>query len=287
MFRKPSYLCRSVRFHLLRVRSRIINRRDQWLDQAAASFFRELRDGGFDPNTYVDVLPRHRLIYVCVPKSASSTIRSVLSSLESGAPPPPDLLFKRRCSGLKSPTQVGISSFHRLAKSAATLRFSFVRNPYARLVSAWADKFQGKPLIAGNPLIDQYLVRRAAIGYVLPRGPDATLSFPQFVEYAIATADRRVDAHWQLQDDLVAMPGIKLDLIGKVETFRDDFSRVLDHVGAGDRFRQVIDVPLNTSQHRPWQDYYTDALAARVHRAYERDFDSFGYARAVTVPAVA
>ena len=240
-----------------------------------------MTESGFDPDGLIDVLPDHRLIYVCVPKSASTTIKSALSALERGVAAPPEALHKRRCSGLRSPSQVGLSRFHRLASSAETLRFSFVRNPYARLVSAWADKFQGKPLNARDSFIELYRTHCATTGDFLPDDGNETLTFPQFVEFASATADRRINSHWQLQVDLLDMPGIKLDMVGKVETFRDDFARVLDHVGAGDRFRQLIGAALNRSQHRPWQDYYTDALAARVHRAYERDFDTFAYARTI------
>jgi hypothetical protein len=279
LFPNSACLRRSGRYLLGRASSRIVNLRDRWLDPSAKSFFQAMRDGGFDPDALIDVLPQHRLIYVCVPKAASTTIKSTLSALERGLAAAPDKLHTRRYSGLKSPTHVGLSAFHRVANSAATLRFSFVRNPYARLVSAWADKFQGKPLKSGDSFVDHYRALRASIGDALPDGQDDTLSFPEFVEFA--TADRRVDAHWQLQDDLLAMPGIKLDLIGKVETFRDDFARVLDHVGADDQFRQAIGIHLNVSQHQPWQDYYTEALAARIHRAYERDFDRFGYTRAI------
>lgn len=280
-------LRRLQRYLLSRAASRVINWRDHWLDPAAATFYRAMSVGGFDPDAQIDVLPQHRLIYVCVPKSASTTIKSALSALERGTPACADMLHKRRYSGLRSPSHVGLSAFHRLANSALSLRFSFVRNPYARLVSAWADKYQGKSIVAGDSFIDQYRAYRAAIGGAMPDGRNETLSFTQFVEFAIATADRRVDAHWHLQDDLLDMPGIKLDLIGKVENFPGDFNRVLDHAGASKQIRQVIDAHLNTSQHRPWQDYYTDALAARVHRAYERDFDRFGYMRAITKPALA
>jgi Sulfotransferase family len=281
---KP-YLYRSSRYHFRRATSRFLNWCDHWLDPSAFSFFMAMRESGFDPNSFIDVLPSYRLIYVWVPKSASNTIKQFLSALETGAPPPPELLFNRRCSGIKSPTQVGISTFHRLANSAATLRFSFVRNPYARLVSAWADKYRDKPLIAGDLFTDKYREYRASIGRPLPDRPNETMSFAQFVEFAIATADRHVDVHWQLQNEFLAMPGFKLDFIGKVETFRDDFSRVLDHVGAGDKLREVVAVPLHRSQHRPWQDYYTKSLADRVHRAYESDFDAFGYPRAITAVA--
>lgn len=281
MVRNEFSLRRSSRYCFDRLSSQVINWRDRWFDPSASSFYKAMNDGGFNPDAHIDVLPRHRLIYVCVPKSASTTIKSALSALEHGLPASLESLHKRRNSGLKSPSHVGLSTFYRLANSAATLRFSFVRNPYARLVSAWADKYQSKPLVAGDSFVDLYLNYCAAIGDALPAGRHETLSFPQFVAFAAATADRRLNAHWHLQDDLLDMPGIKLDLIGRVENFPGDFNRVLDHAGAGDQIRQAIGLHLNPSRHQPWQEYYTDALAARVHRAYERDFDRFGYARAI------
>lgn len=240
-----------------------------------------MRDGGYDAKTYIDVLPKHRLIYLRVPKCASTTIRLSLSTLALGTPPNPELIAKRRVSGLGSTALVGFSTFYRLVNDANTLRFTFVRNPYARLLSAWADKFQGKPLIAGDQFIDVYRARRASISRSLPDGAGHTLSFSQFVEFAVATADQRVDEHWQLQDDFVTVPGITLDLIGKVETLEHDFRRVLDQIGATDQSRQMALLQLNTSPHEPWQHYYTTEIANRVYRAYERDFDRFGYPRAI------
>ncbi|HEY1474313.1 MAG TPA: sulfotransferase family protein [Pseudolabrys sp.] len=270
-----------------RVSSRIVNLHDRWLDPPALSFFQTISDAGFDPDAHIDVLPRHRLIYFCVPKCASTTIKSALSALELGRAPPPDKLHTRRYSGIKSPTQIGLSAFHQLANNRATLRFAFVHNPYARLVSAWADKFQDKPLVPGDSFVDLYLMHRVAIDGALPKGPDQTLSFSQFVDFAAASSNGRVNAHWQAQDDLLNLPGINLNLIGKVESFRKDFAYVLDHVGADRQIRQALSVNHNVSRHRPWPHYYTDALAARVHRAYERDFDRFGYARAIKETALA
>lgn len=264
-----------------------MNLRDHWLDAPAVSFFEAMCARAFDPDAHIDALPRHRLIYVSVPKCASTTIKSALSALELGLAPAPDKIHTRRYSGLRSPTQIGLSAFHRLATSAATLRFAFVRNPYARLVSAWADKFQDKPLVPGDSFVDLYLTHRAAIDARLPDGPDQTLSFAQFVEFAVASSSSRVNSHWQTQDDLLDMPGVKLNFVGRVESFREDFGRVLDHVGADQSIRQSLGLNFNASLHRPWPDYYTDALAERVHRAYECDFDRFRYARALRATAVA
>jgi hypothetical protein len=278
------YLYRSCLWYVRRLHACVVNGRDCRLYAPAAVFFNTIRERHFDAETYIDVLPQHRLIYLCVPKSASTTIRSILSSLEVGTPPGPslELLYNRRCTGIRSPRLAGFSVFHRLAKSPEALRFTFVRNPYARLVSAWRDKFQGRRLIEGKPSIDAYRAHRAAISCSLPDGPDQALSFPEFVEFATATVDQRIDIHWQLQDDFATVPGLPLNLIGKVESFQTDFARVLDHIGVTNEARaRYLQQAVNPSSHEPWQEYYTDALAARVYRAYERDFDKFGYPRAI------
>jgi Sulfotransferase family len=99
-----------------------------------------------------------------------------------------------------------------------------------------------------------------------------------------ATVDQRIDIHWQLQDDFVTVPGLRLNLIGKVEGFQTDFARVLDHIGVTNEARaRYLQQAVNPSSHQAWQEYYTDALAGRVYRAYERDFDNFAM-KAEAVP---
>jgi hypothetical protein len=174
-----------------------------------------------------------------------------------------------------------IDSFFRLATGSDTLRFSFVRNPYARIVSCWADKFAGKPLIGGDVFIDPYLALRSEIDADLPAGADRTLSFPEFAAFAAATARTGHEVHLQTQEDILSLPGIALDMIGKVETFDADFVRVLDYVNASDAIRREAAVALNESHHDDWPSYYTPELADLIYRAYECDFDRFGYARAI------
>ena len=276
-------LDRYCRYRLGLARSRVINYFDSCWDPGARMFYAGLVEKGFNQLAYIDVLPRHRILYLCIPKCASTTIRMALSTLirQTPALSLPEQVHLRRFSGLKSPKQVGPSTFHRLVSDPTALRFSFVRNPYDRLVSAWADKFQGKPLVAGDPTIETYLKHCRMIDHPLPKDADRTLSFADFVHFAAATADRRVDAHWQLQDDLLDIPGIGFDFIGKVESFGQDFVRVMEHVGADHVGAEAINAHFNKSQRHSWRDYYTSALAQQAYRAYERDFDRLLYPRAV------
>ena len=107
------YLYRSCLWYVRRLRARVANSRECWLNSAASAFFKTVRQHHFDAETYIDVLPQHKLIYLCVPKAASTTIRSVLSSLEVGTPPGPalELLYNRRCTGIRSPVLPDFLSF--------------------------------------------------------------------------------------------------------------------------------------------------------------------------------
>ena len=251
-------------------------------DPAAAEFYQRLVRGGYEPDLLLNVLPAHKLLYVVVPKAASTRIRRTLAQIDRRyvRTLKPSRWF--RYSGPGGPRSMTMSTFYRLATGAGALRFSFVRNPYARAVSCWVDKFRAKPLVPGDPFIDIYLARRHEIDATLPFGADRTLSFADFITFLVAVARQRCDIHLQVQDDIVSMPGITLDFIGKVETFAQDFGRVLDHVRASAALRREAIAAVNESDHEPWARYYTSNLAARLYRACECDFDRFGYPRALS-----
>jgi hypothetical protein len=250
---------------------------------AAVEFYQKLTADGYEPDALLNVLPNNKLIYIVVPKAASTRIRQTLARVENRLSRSLKPARKPKYRGPYGPRNITLGSFFRLATSNETLRFSFVRNPYSRAVSCWADKFADKPLIAGDTFIDAYLAVRREIDPDLPAGPDRTLSFADFVLFAACTATARYNIHLQVQDDILSMPGIALDLIGKVESFDVDIIRVLDHLNANDEIRRDAVLTINKSRHQDWPAYYTGELADRVYRAYERDFDRFRYARAIPV----
>lgn len=250
-----------------------------WRDPQSYEFYMQLVANGFAPNAHIDVLPEQRVIYVCVPKNASSRIKMTLSAVLGRTLRSDWEAHKRKLSGLKSPKRVGLTIFHRLATDPRALRFAFVRNPYARLVSCWLNKFREVPLTPAKPAVDSYLAWRQQNEPSLPEGPTNTLSFDEFINFAAMTAQDRVDAHWHLQTGLLEMPGFELNLVGKVESFERDFMRVLDHVQASDGLRADATKPANVSDPIDWRSYYTNELANRVHKAYELDFDRFQYSR--------
>jgi hypothetical protein len=252
------------------------------LEPSSSEFYDRLWADGCEPDSLINVLPTHKVIYVAVPKAGSTHIREVLARVVGKHSRSLKSSRRRKFRGPYGPRSMAAHAFFRLATDAQTLRFSFVRNPYARAVSLWCDKFKGKPLVSGDHFIDKYLARRHEIDARLPAGPDRTLPFGEFVTFASAMARCGCDKHIQAQGDILSMPGIRLDLVGKLESFSKDFVRVLDHLRAHPRVRRdAMSCIRNESSHDHWPAYYTGELAERIYAAYECDFDRFGYPRAL------
>lgn len=247
-------------------------------DPAAYEFYSDLMIRGFEPHALIDILPAYKLIYVGVPKAASSTVKRALSALAGHDPGSLAGVHRRSQSGLVGPDGLEPSALYELVRDPAALRFAFVRNPYDRLVSCWADKYQGRPMVAGDAFMNVYLAYRREAGLTVKRDRDATLSFADFVEMAIATCNSRIDPHWARMDDILSMPGIDLDFVGKSESFAADFERVIDHTSRDERLLRALP-RMNRSVRTGCRDYYDADLARRVFKAYEADFARFGYAQ--------
>lgn len=249
-----------------------------WLHPEALAFYQDIVAHAFKPNELIDILAERRILYIAVPKAASTRIRATLSAAIGRDTITSRKIHNRRASGLRAPRH-NVLDFYTVAMDPNALRFSFVRNPYDRLVSCWADQYRDKPLVAGDIYVDLYLKAKRELNDPLPEGADQTLPFTDFIQVVTANAERRLDMHWQLQSDILDVPGVAINHVGKIERFAEDFVRVLDHAGVKGELRRTAMQPFHSSKHGRTADYFTDALADRVYRAYERDFDGFGYAR--------
>lgn len=151
--------------------------------------------------------------------------------------------------------------------------FSFVRNPYSRLVSMF--HFQWKEA-------EQYLTSNIGsahdrIGYartaaISRKGFDYWLECMYFRKpelFAIADADpeRVTVSSW--------FNGRKPDVWIKTENLKDDFHIIQDLLTGG-----ICKVPLpwiNTSEHKPYRDYYNSTTKRWVAEQFREDLEAFDY----------
>ncbi len=147
--------------------------------------------------------------------------------------------------------------------------FTFVRNPFARLVSCYESKFhtdqtKNRKAMARRSLdFDHYLH-----GY-MKRDP----SFPEFVEQVVSIPWRLDNNHFCSQyRKIVEKDGKpKVDFIGRFENLEEEYKPIQEKYGFA---------PLkvyNKSEHGDWRDYYTTDLAKKVYSKYKKDVKYFGY----------
>jgi len=215
------------------------------------------------------IAPDLSWLYVQTPKAASSTIKRQLWGLYGQEVSDDETMRLHRERGvLKVLPDLTGAEVRQVLHKPGTFRFTFVRNPYGRLISAYKDKV----LNAAGLHPDGYDLDLPGA-----RGP---LSFDGFVRAVAATEDDLCNVHWMSQHRCGLFDIVRFDKVGKVETYGADMDDILAHIG-GKPAQQVR--PINTSRAVAGEEAravglgFTDELAALVHHRYRRDFEQFAY----------
>ncbi len=146
-----------------------------------------------------------------------------------------------------------------------TLRITFVRSPWARLVSLHADKF-GQRFIKSFGKFDMT--------------PD--MPFDAFVRRVCETTDRESVGsaqHWRSAwHDLTYRGELLPNCMGRVETIGLDWPVMRERAHRHCKFDIMGELThRNPSHHGPLCDYYTPELRDLVGQRYELDTVAFGY----------
>jgi|GEM_PF-747211 len=152
-------------------------------------------------------------------------------------------------------------------------RYSFVRNPYTRLLSAYLSKIK-KPLRAKREIL-------AIVNGVDKREVDdltQEVSFAEFVEVVCSQETKAMNAHWRLQSDQILIDHIEYSFIGRFERLNDDYRTICNAV-YGIEPSKLGQSSNKTSSSDFITQYYNASLATRVYEKFNKDFDLFGYSQ--------
>lgn len=218
--------------------------------------------------------------YLCmtVPKVACTTVKRVLLEFEQ-RPVPADWGQIHNEALDATLASVGTDQAVEILTSPDWLRFCFVRDPYDRMFSAWKSKIGNTWDTQYAPLRDRI---REARHYPEPQGGRLPMvSFRDFVDYVTGSDDPGVtrDGHWDLQTNVLLWDLIDYDVVGRFETFQQDFVAVLERLDAPQPVLTTARQVTNSTTQLPLAGAYDRELADRVFTYYEADFDAFGYAR--------
>jgi hypothetical protein len=205
----------------------------------------------------------HRTIFIHIPRSAGTSVSVALGICQPGNTSdnsyrPSDLFgfdgrhFAQHLTAREVCSRVGRQKF------ADYFKFAIVRNPYARLVSAYYQGFA-----KGD------------------RGRTDVEGFRRFVRRHLPEQCQRpleADRHRHLKSQSVFVVDESgremVDFIGHAERLPEDMHEVARRIGA------AIDIPHLNRTHDFDVEAHFDADARRVtHELYGEDFDRFGYRR--------
>ena len=147
----------------------------------------------------------------------------------------------------------------------SSFKFSFVRNPWDRLLSWWSLIDNSRNFNDRPP--------NGFFGYVLER----TRSFEDFLlrcDDEIVDSDGRKSIFRNQIDYLADEDGeLIVDFVGRFEQLQEGFAEIASRLG-----RPLAKLPqVNFSQHGKYTEYYTPKMAEIVAKRYARDISKFGY----------
>lgn len=255
------------------------------------------------------VMPQRRLLYAPIQKAACSSIKLWWAEAADGwlGVDPEGM----NAEASRKQTHFALSQRFVYTRHAAELgddpltspdwfRFTFVRNPWSRLVSAFVNKFITLT-DHGTLLIDEFRERTAAH---LPAPQKSyfgllddwydRFTFHNFVDFLGDCDLSTVDLHWRPQTEFLA--GTEFDFIGRIERLEQDFAVIRERIGVQTPLRLanvttyrpyaaapvcVADWPLARLRQGPvphYRAFFTPDLVEKVARLYAADVERFGYA---------
>jgi hypothetical protein len=218
---------------------------------------RACRVGRDVPEPIVDEILKRKVLFIHVPKTAGVSLQHTL--------------FGQMVFGHQAYQQYELIFSRRLLNSL--FKFTFVRNPWDRLASAWiyfrdigkGTLPPGRPPAPGAAMwfaenIAQFSDFESFVrGWVSKANVDR--AFPHFKTQASFLRDR----HGR----------IEFDFVGRFERLAEDFeqvSRMIGSAGALENRNRTV-----SRESASYRQYYTPETADMAGRAYREDVRTFGY----------
>lgn len=227
------------------------------------------------------VLPQHRVLFVPVPKSGTTSVRwalaglagltdeHVLSSIRPVVSPELAAHDLSRWPRRNRWDRLPEEERHEVVGDPSWLRFAVVRNPWTRLWSAW----QSKALLQ-EPIFVDWFGQDSWWPRIPATSGDVVEDFHAFVHSLADPAQRPVNPHWQPQSTILAQAPW-LSHIGRTEQMGEVMERLASHVGVE---RETLRIRRENKTPLPYDPGLYDEPARDVVRTlFGTDLTLYGY----------
>jgi hypothetical protein len=215
------------------------------------SFVKMIRGkGGTIPSPFEEGILRNQAIFIHVPKAAGSSI-----------------IIQLYGKSMYGHRRIGEFYADDPEKAAAFFKFSFVRNPWDRMLSAFSYLHQEN----GSTVYDRDFSRK----FLKPHADfNAFMLALEDLDYRAAVMKY---IHFRPQARWICLPGEKthaMDFLGRFETMEQDLAIVRERLG---REAKPL-AQVRPSKHLPYRDAYTDKTRRLIEEIYAEDIALLNYA---------
>jgi len=218
-------------------------------------------------------------VFVATPKAACSTMKWILVDLENrhvalkhyGKQSRREMIIHARNHSIKNLMQVTDAERVKLLTDKNAVRFCVVRNPYARFVSAWADKIRQKEPNFGN-------VWKSIADY-FDTDPKLCPTFAQFARWVVETQQAEYcNNHWRSMSHLLLPDLLRYTHVLHTENLEVELDAVLKIIAPSRNAAELLKKHrINESLPIDWQSCYDEETAKLVAKFYQEDFKRFAY----------
>lgn len=218
------------------------------------SFYNLIRYQSYDPKVYY-ILEKEKIAYINNAKVACSSIKCSLCIKQGIFETIPEgyLAYKPYFAQLKQTKKINNDYFV----------FTFVRNPFARFVSCYNNKIVNPKKVGRNfPYRHYFFFIKPfhILSYEMP--------FEKFVSRIASIPDCLSDRHFKSQYDTIKPDKSKVDFVGKLESYSDDFSVLAKNFNLEPQIANK-----QKSKKEDFRDFYTIETAEIIYQRYKKDFD--------------
>jgi len=226
-----------------------------------------------DPS-HIVVIPSLKILYCITPKAASRQLREMLFLFNEN---------KRR-----EPLLSKYPPDEQRQKWETYFKFTFVREPFERILSAFKDKFVyprfPRPMLQLHGRAILRTVRPNASQSALDKLDDIT--FREFIEYLVTKGSNKstpvMDWHWDNYVNICGMCAISYDFIGHYETFNQDLADFKEAAGLSPQQANRFNARANnkSTTASSMLSYYAEIPIKWIDilgQLFRANFEMFGY----------